>query len=71
VRRDAFLVSVGGGPGIWGRTVFRSVLAEEVPALLERMIRIFLEKRTGKETFSDFCHRFTPEEFVKLLEPHG
>ncbi len=71
IRRDAFHIAVGGGPGVWGRTVLRSVLAEEVPALLERMIRIFLEKRNRKETFSDFCRRFTPEEFVKLLEPHA
>jgi sulfite reductase beta subunit-like hemoprotein len=69
--RDAFHIAVGGGPGVWGRKVFQSVLSEEVPALLENMVHIFLKKRNGKETFSDFCHRFTPEELVELFESHA
>ncbi|MFH1801116.1 MAG: nitrite/sulfite reductase [Candidatus Omnitrophota bacterium] len=71
IRRDAFHIAVGGRSDAWGRKVFQAVLSEEVPALLENMIRIFLKKRNGKETFSDFCHRFTPEELMELFESHA
>jgi sulfite reductase beta subunit-like hemoprotein len=69
--RDAFHIAVGGGSDAWGRKVFQFVLSEEVPALLENMVRIFLKKRKGKETFSDFCRRFAPEELMELFEPHA
>ncbi|MDD5226945.1 MAG: nitrite reductase, partial [Candidatus Omnitrophica bacterium] len=69
-RRDAFHIAVGGGQGVWARTVFRSVLAEEVPACLERMIRIFLKKRIKSELFGDFCHRFNDQELMELFSDH-
>jgi ferredoxin-nitrite reductase len=71
IRRDAFHIAVGGGPEVWGRKVFQSVLSEKAPALLENMLHVFLKKRNGKETFSDFCRRFTTEELVELWEPHA
>ena len=64
-RRDAFHIAVGGGPGTWGRKVFASVLAEEAPPLIEKMIRYYLEKRISGETFASFCDRSSLEAFTK------
>ena len=69
-RHEAFHVAVGGGQGVWGRTIFRSVLAEEVPALLEKMVRVFLEKRSAGEPFGTFCRRFNEQELTGLFSGH-
>ncbi|MEI7751442.1 MAG: nitrite/sulfite reductase, partial [Candidatus Omnitrophota bacterium] len=66
-RRDAFHVAVGGGPGVCGRMIFQSVLAEEVPFFLERMVRVYLGKRDGKESFSAFCDRFDLPSLTELF----
>jgi sulfite reductase beta subunit-like hemoprotein len=71
VRRDAFHIAVGGRPGIWGRTIFQSVLAEKVPALLEKMVRVFLEKQANHESFGTFCRRFKEQELVELFSGHA
>ena len=67
VRRDAFHIAVGGGPGVWGRTVLQFVLAEEVPALLAKMIRNYLKERMLGEVFSAFCRRLSPETLMKVF----
>jgi len=61
-------VAVGGGPDAWGRTVFQFILAEEVPALLAKMIRVFLKQRNEKELFDDFCRRHGDEDLKGLFE---
>lgn len=70
MRYDAFHVAVGGELGVLGRVIFRSVLAEEVPALLEMMVRIFLQKRSGSEPFGAFCRRFNEQELTELFSGH-
>ncbi len=67
-RRDAFHVAIGGGPGVCGRTIFQSVPAEEVPALLEKMVRVYLEKRMRRESFSAFCERFDLPAMTELFQ---
>jgi len=71
IRQDAFHIAVGGRPGVWGRMIFQSVLPEEVPVLLEKMIRIFLEKQSCGEPFGTFCRRFNDQELTGLFSAHG
>lgn len=39
------------------REAFKSVPFQEIPALLENCLRIYLERREGKETFTQFVRR--------------
>lgn len=70
-RRDSFHIAVGGVSGTWGRMIFQLVLANEVPALLENLIRVFLKRRSGSETFGAFCHRLSREELEKIFLNHA
>lgn len=70
-RCDAFHVAVGGGPGAFSRKIFPPVLAEEVPAVIEKMIRVYLDTRLSEEDFSAFCNRRSPEELAKVISSHA
>ncbi len=57
---DGYHVFVGGGFGknrAVGRQVFSGVSATELPATLEKMLRVFLKRREGRETFQQFTTR--------------
>jgi ferredoxin-nitrite reductase len=57
---DGYHVFVGGGFGkhqAVGRQVFSGVSATELPATLEKMLRVYLKKREGRETFQQFTTR--------------
>jgi ferredoxin-nitrite reductase len=57
---DAYHVFVGGGFGknqAVGRQVFSGVSAAELPPTLEKMLRVYLKKREGRETFQQFTTR--------------
>ncbi|MDD5140918.1 MAG: NirA family protein [Verrucomicrobiales bacterium] len=57
---DGYHVFVGGGFGknqAVGRQVFSGVSATEIPQTLETMLRVFLKKREGHETFQQFTTR--------------
>jgi len=57
---DAYHVFVGGGFGknqAVGRQVFAGVVASELPATLERMLRSYQTHRQGHETFLQFTTR--------------
>jgi sulfite reductase beta subunit-like hemoprotein len=74
VRHDAFHIAAGAAKGekeSWGRPIFPAVLAAEVPAFLEHMIRVYLKERTPGQTFSAFCGRFSPEELAKVFGSHA
>ena len=74
VKHDAFHIAVGARTGkqeSWSRLLFRSVPAEEVPQLIEKMIRHYLAKRVSGQTFSAFCDRFSPEELTKVWGPYA
>jgi ferredoxin-nitrite reductase len=65
---DAYHVFVGGGFGkqqAVGRQVFAGVIASELPATLERMLRTYQKHREGHETFQQFTMR---HEVGKLQE---
>jgi ferredoxin-nitrite reductase len=68
---DAYHVFVGGGFGkhqALGRQVFAGVLAAELPATLERMLRAYQKHRQAHETFLQFTTR---HEVGKLQELFG
>lgn len=57
---DGYHVFVGGGFGknqAVGRQVFSGVSATELPPTLEKMLRVYLKKRDGRETFQQFTTR--------------
>jgi ferredoxin-nitrite reductase len=57
---DGYHVFVGGGFGknqAVGRQVFSGVSATELPLTLEKMLRVYLKKRDGHETFQQFTTR--------------
>ncbi len=65
---DGYHVFIGGGFGkhqAVGRQIFTGVVAAELPALVEKMLRGFMRLRAGKETFLEFSTR---HEVGKLQE---
>jgi ferredoxin-nitrite reductase len=57
---DAYHVFVGGGFGknqAVGRQVFAGVSVNELPPTLEKILRVYLKKREGRETFQQFTVR--------------
>lgn len=57
---DGYHVFVGGGFGrnqAVGRQVFAGVTATELPRTVERMLRAYLRRRQGSETFQQFTSR--------------
>jgi len=65
---DAYHVFVGGGFGknqMLGRQVFAGVIASDLSATLERMLRSYQKHRQGHESFLQFTTR---HEVGKLQE---
>jgi ferredoxin-nitrite reductase len=57
---DGYHVFIGGGFGrdqALGRQVFSGVSATELAPTLEKMLRVYLKKRAGRETFQQFTVR--------------
>ena len=57
---DGYHVFIGGGFGknqAVGRQVFTGVSAVEIPRTLEKMFRVYLTKRDGRESFQQFTTR--------------
>jgi ferredoxin-nitrite reductase len=57
---DAYHVFVGGGFGknqAVGRQVFSGVSAGELPATVEKLLRVYLKHRAGRESFLQFSTR--------------
>jgi ferredoxin-nitrite reductase len=69
---EGYHVYVGGGYGEEqgiGREVYRSVTAQEAPAVIERMLAAYLRHRSGpEESFLNFTKRSSTEELVRLFE---
>ncbi|HKP94437.1 MAG TPA: NirA family protein [Fibrobacteria bacterium] len=65
---------IGGGYGNEGRMAAparRSVPVPEVPAEIERILSLYLEKRLAGETFSEFAEKRSGEELQKLFAAPG
>lgn len=57
---DGYNVCVGGGfgaDGAIGRELFQNIKAEDAPALVEHMLRIWMARRDGPESFAAFTRR--------------
>ncbi len=72
---EGYRLFVGGGYGTEqdiGREMFRSVTADQVPLVVERMLRAYLSHRldTG-ERFNQFVRRHATEELKALFESSG
>ena len=49
------------------RDVFSSIPFADIPALLENMLRIYLDSREGNESFAEFTRRHTAEQLKELF----
>jgi ferredoxin-nitrite reductase len=59
-QQEAYHVFFGGRAGFeqqLGKQVFHGVAFSELPALLEKVMKIYLERRSGNETFIQFVTR--------------
>ncbi len=67
---EAYHVVLGGGMGDEqgiAREVFRGVRAEEIPALVERILRVFESKKKPGETFVQWTRRHALGELQEML----
>jgi ferredoxin-nitrite reductase len=68
---EGYHVFVGGGYGARreiGRELFRDVPAADAPALIEGMLRAYMEHRQGREGFAEFVRRHSTEELKDRFE---
>lgn len=68
--REAYHVTVGGGFGrnaACGRQVFQAMPLEELKPMLEKMLRVYLEKRESGETFQQFTTRHDVNTLQRLF----
>lgn len=71
---DGFNVLVGGGFGTdatIARELVSEVKGEDCPALVEKMLRGYLAKREGQETFAAFTRRHELAELKSIFELEG
>jgi ferredoxin-nitrite reductase len=67
---EGYHLFVGGGHGAergLGRELYRDVPFAEVPRLIERMLRGYLDRREAGETFLDFTRRHSPAELREFF----
>lgn len=70
--KEAYNIVLGGGTGPnagIGRPIFSGILAEEVPALIERILRVYLEQRQSGETFTEFTRRHDIKQLQEMFSP--
>ncbi|MFD1701799.1 NirA family protein [Methylopila henanensis] len=68
---EGFHLHVGGGFGsdaTIGRELLRDVKGEDCPAVVEKMLRGYLAKRDGAETFAAFTRRHEIDALKSLFE---
>ncbi|GAA5118036.1 NirA family protein [Luteolibacter yonseiensis] len=69
---DGYNIVLGGGVDdtqAIAREVWKSVRADEMPSLIERILVAYLRERIEDETFTRFANRHTPEQLVELCDP--
>ncbi len=67
---EGFHIVVGGGWGekaAIGRELYESITAECTPAVIERMLSVYLERREPDETFADFANRHELTDLKQLF----
>ncbi|MFC7054298.1 NirA family protein [Hansschlegelia quercus] len=71
---DGFNLHVGGGFGpdaSIGRELIQNVKGEDCPAIVEKMLRGYLARREGDETFAGFARRHEIAELKTIFELEG
>jgi ferredoxin-nitrite reductase len=69
---EGYHVFVGGGYGadqFLARELFRGVKADDAPATVERMLRAYLDRRQGEESFNDFVRRHATDTLQEMFSP--
>ena len=51
------------------REVWKSVRADEMPALIEQLLVVYLRERSEGESFIQFTNRFSAEQLIELCDP--
>ena len=67
---EGYHISVGGGAGDQqelARELYRDVPAADVPAVLERVLAAYLERRQPAESFQAFARRHSVDEIKQLV----
>jgi ferredoxin-nitrite reductase len=70
VSGEGYNIVLGGGTGAHGgigREVFKGISFAEVPALLERILNVYLEKRVARESFIEFTRRHELKQLQELF----
>jgi ferredoxin-nitrite reductase len=69
---DGYNIVLGGGVDdtqAIAREIWKSVRADEMSALIEQVLVVYLRDRIEDESFSQFTNRHTPEQLVELCDP--
>lgn len=69
---DGYNIVLGGGVDdtqAIAREVWKSIRADEMPALIEQLLVIYLRDRQDDETFTQFTNRFTPDQIKEMVDP--
>ncbi len=69
---DGYNIVLGGGVDdtqAIAREIWKSVRADEMPALIEQILVVYLRERIADESFSHFANRHTPEQLMGLCDP--
>jgi ferredoxin-nitrite reductase len=69
---EGYHIFVGGGYGasqVIARELFRDVIAEDAPQIIERMLRAYMDSRSGvEESFLSFVTRHDTPELKRIFE---
>lgn len=69
---DGYNIVLGGGVDdtqAIAREVWKNVRADEMPALIEQLLVVYLRDRIDDETFASFANRHTPDQLMDLCDP--
>jgi ferredoxin-nitrite reductase len=69
---DGYNIVLGGGVDdtqAIAREIWKSVRADEMPALIEQILVVYLRDRGEDESFAQFANRHTPEQLIELCDP--
>jgi ferredoxin-nitrite reductase len=66
---DGYNIVLGGGVDdtqAIAREIWKSIPADEMPALIERLLVAYLRDRQHDETFAQFANRHSPDQLKAL-----
>ena len=69
---DGYNIVLGGGVDdtqAIAREIWKSVRADEMPALIEQILVVYLRDRNEDESFAQFANRHTPAQLTDLCDP--